>query len=213
MQRAHARGWRYITRRAVAWSIGVWLGLTVIGIGMPTPGHAGTSTETTSHARLTWMHYLGRAVNFGGLVYILYYLIFKVARAPESLHAQREALIREIEEARDKKVQAEQKWAEIQTKLAHLDEELEQLRQRAEAEAQAESERILREARAEVERLKRLAEEEIRRATAFAIAEVQAYVATVATRLSEQLLRAHLTDADQVQIILRSLEKLKQSMR
>jgi F0F1-type ATP synthase membrane subunit b/b' len=155
------------------------------------------------------LHYVGRLINFGLLAFLLYYLVVRVGRLPDALQTQREELLREMEEARQQKEAAEVKWREVQARLQTLSDELERMRQAAEADAQREAERILTEAAAEVERLKHLAEEEIRRAAAFARAEVQAYVATAVARMVEGLLKAHLTPEDHVRLIEASLEKLK----
>jgi len=152
---------------------------------------------------------VGRLINFGLLAFLLYYLVVRVGRLPDALQTQREELLREMEEARQQKEAAEAKWREVQARLQTLSDELERMRQAAEADAQREAERILTEAAAEVERLKHLAEEEIRRAAAFARAEVQAYVATAVARMVEGLLKAHLTPEDHVRLIEASLEKLK----
>lgn len=157
------------------------------------------------------LHYVGRAINFGFLAFILYYLVVRVGRLPDALQTQREELLREMEEAHQQKEAAEAKWQEVQARLQGLSDELERMRQAAEADARQEAERILAEATAEVERLKRLAEEEIRRAAAFARAEVQAYVATAVARMVEGLLRAHLTPEDHVRLIEASLGKLTET--
>lgn len=195
-------------RRRKVWVVGLVVGLLLLtGPAMARPGEA--SAEAGPH--LGVLHYAGRFINFGLLAFILYYLVVRVGRLPDALQAQRAELLREMEEARQQKEAAEAKWQEVQARLQSLSDELERMRQEAEADARQEAERILAEATAEVERLKRLAEEEIRRATAFARAEVQAYVATAVARMVEGLLRAHLTPEDHARLIEVSLGKLKET--
>jgi F0F1-type ATP synthase membrane subunit b/b' len=177
----------------------------LLGFAMARPEEA----PSGAGPHLGVLHYVGRLINFGLLAFLLYYLVVRVGRLPDALQTQREELLREMEEARQQKEAAEVKWREVQARLQTLSDELERMRQAAEADAQREAERILTEAAAEVERLKHLAEEEIRRAAAFARAEVQAYVATAVARMVEGLLKTHLTPEDHVRLIEASLEKLK----
>ncbi|MCS7311568.1 MAG: hypothetical protein NZ742_01430 [Acidobacteria bacterium] len=185
----------------------MWLVMALLILTAPATARPDeASAETGPH--LGVLHYVGRAINFGALAFILYYLVVRVGRLPDALQTQREELLREMEEARQQKETAEAKWREVQARLQNLSEELERMRQVAEEEARREAERILAEATAEVERLKRLAEEEIRRSAAFARAEVQAYMATAVTRMVEGLLKAHLTPEDHARLIEASLGKL-----
>lgn len=195
------------------WSRRVWGFWFVLSLCLLSSSVMARPDEAPAEAgpHLGVLHYAGRVINFGCLAFILYYLVVRVGRLPDALQTQREELLREMEEARQQKEAAEAKWQEVQARLQGLSDELERMRQAAEADARQEAERILAEATAEVERLKRLAEEEIRRAAAFARAEVQAYVATTVARMVEGLLRAHLTPEDHVRLIEASLGKLAET--
>lgn len=195
------------------WSRRVWGVWFLVGLCLLSSPVMARPDEAPAEAgpHLGVLHYVGRAINFGFLAFILYYLVVRVGRLPDALQTQREELLREMEEAHQQKEAAEAKWQEVQARLQGLSDELERMRQAAEADARQEAERILAEATAEVECLKRLAEEEIRRAAAFARAEVQAYVATAVARMVEGLLRAHLTPEDHVRLIEASLGKLTET--
>ena len=196
--------------RQRTWVVMLVIGIVLIGgIGWAqTP--EGTAASAEHHGpHLTVLHYLGRAINFGLLLWIIYYLLFKMGRIQDVFARQREEIEREIQEARNRKENAEARWAAIQANLSRLNEEIETLRARAKSEAEAERERILAEARAEVDRLKKLAEEEIERTTHFATREIRAYAADLAVQVSRRLLSERLTPADHEALIRASLEHFK----
>ncbi len=201
-----------MSRRIGRWS---WVLIGLIGIMLMAGGSwARTPQEAAAAAEhhgphLTILHYLGRAINFGLLVWILYYLLFKMGRIQDIFARQRAEIEREIQEARHRKDNAEARWAAIQANLSRLNEEIETLRAQAKSEAEAERERILAEARAEVDRLKKLAEEEIERTARFATREIRAYAADLAVQVSRRLLSERLTPADHEALIRASLEHFK----
>lgn len=173
------------------------------------PEHPAEAAEGHHGPHLTWLHYAGRFINFSLLVLLVYYLLFKMARIHEVFARQREEIQKEIEEARQRRENAEARWAAIQANLSRLNEEIEKLRQHAKEEAEKEHERIITEARAEVDRLKRMAEEEIERATLYATREIRAYAAEVAVRVSQRLIRDRLTPEDHEALIQSSLRYFK----
>jgi F-type H+-transporting ATPase subunit b len=111
----------------------------------------------------------------------------------EFFSSQRAAIQAAINEGREATRQAEARMAEIEQRLARLDQEVEALRKDATANAAAEQQRIREAARREAERILATAQAEIESTGRAARLELRAYAARLAVNLAEQRIRQRLT--------------------
>jgi F-type H+-transporting ATPase subunit b len=129
--------------------------------------------------------------NFLLLAGLLGYFIGKNAGP---FFAARSAGIRkDMDESLRQREQAEAKAADVDRRLADLEEDIAALRGHSEAEAQAESERMAQHTTAEIAKIQAHAEREIASAGKAARMALKRYSAELAMALAEQKVRARMT--------------------
>lgn len=159
-------------------------------------GHNGSAT----------LDFLGKVVNFvilfGGLTFVL--------RKPvRALLKKRSAEIEQtLRRTEDSRAEAEKKLELSQARMSGLEEEIRRLKEEAEADSRAETERIGRAAAGEAERLKKFVRQEIEEIARGGVRELVSYTAERATSLARERIRARLTDKAQAALVDRSIERL-----
>lgn len=121
-----------------------------------------------------------------------------------------------IDDATRIKADADARAASIEKRLANLEADIAELRERGAKEIAAEGERISREARQSAARIKTDAEQEIAAAAKSARQEVKIYAADLALQLAEKKVRAGLTpeaDAGLTRVFVDNLRREAQEGR
>lgn len=195
-------------------TLGTVLGLMLLSGALITPAipFAGTMQEETQGPQLNLIHTVGRWINFALLIVFVYYLLFKVGRINEVFAAQRNDLERELKEAANRKEEAEIRWSRLQTDMSRLNEEIKQIREQAQKEAEEEEARILKMAEEEAQKFRKQAEDEIRRWTLAAEMSVRSHITDVVVALVRSLLAMEISDEDHKQLIDLSLDKFRKYM-
>jgi F-type H+-transporting ATPase subunit b len=167
----------------------VWIGLGIAVSAAMAAEHGGAGE---SGNEILW-----KLANFVVLAGALGYLIYKKAGA---FFASRTAEIRRgIEEAWRLRKDAEERYAEIEQRLANIGADIESLRKRAAQESAAESERVRAETSRDMKKIQTQAEQEIEAAAKAARQDLRAYGAALAVDLAEKRIRERLTpDSDSV---------------
>ncbi len=150
--------------------------------------------------------FAGKVVNFlvlfGGLAFVLY----KPVREMLGKHG---ADIRQsFAAAKDRREEAEKKYAGTAGRLSGLDNEVGRLKAEAEGEARRAVERIGKAASAESEKIRRFAEQEIEEQVRGGVRALKAYAAEAAASLARERVRKKLTSRDQAVLIEKSIERL-----
>ncbi len=159
-----------------------------------------------THASQT-RDFLGKVINFlvlfGGLTYLL--------RKPlgRFLQGRADSLKKMLRGAKESREEAMEKLSGVESRLAKLDKEIEQLRREAETEGQALQQRIIEEAKHDAERLKHFARREIEMRTQDAIRDIKEYMADLATKLAQQKIQDRITEEYQSTLIDKSIERLE----
>ncbi len=175
------------------------LAMPVIGIGQEhgvPRSHAGEERE--SHAESPWAP-LWRWGNFillfGGLGWYF--------RKPllDFLAARSEAIREGLANAQQAKLKADLKSAEIDKRLACLDQEVRDLKVQATGEAEEERKRIVEDAQLEARKIMDLARREIEGLSKSARLELKGYVAELAVRLAEERLKAEVGPEDHKKMV------------
>lgn len=170
-------------------------------------GHAtGGGEHGESHGESLWVT-LARLGNFAILAGVIYWF----ARQPLAEHlASRRAQIRkDLVGAAEMKTAAAARLADIETKLAALPEELDQLRRRGAEELEAERTRIRAAAESERDRLVSQARREIAMQARNARGVLRAHAATLAVDVAASTLRDTLTPAEQDALVTRYAGQLR----
>ena len=147
------------------------------------------------------LDFLWKVINFAVLFGALFYFLRKPLQA--MLDKKAETVRDLLADARREREEAEAKLTEAATRVAELQDEAARLKERAAAEARAETERIRDIASREAERIRTLAAQEV-------AVRLQAGNAVAAGYgLAEERLKKRLTEADHIDLIDRSIDRLK----
>jgi F-type H+-transporting ATPase subunit b len=148
---------------------------------------AQTQQETETGDPWIWWKWLNFAILVGGLGYMA------AKFAPPMFRARSEEIQQALVDAAKVKKSAEMQAAGIDARLKNLQTEIDNLRQSARAEANAEGERIRRETELHVARIQEQSKQEIVLMTRAARHELRKYSADLAVNLAAQRIRGRLT--------------------
>jgi F-type H+-transporting ATPase subunit b len=147
-------------------------------------------------------YWLAVGLNFAIVVGVIAWVCKK--NLPQALRNRTASIQKSIEEARKASEDANRRLREIESRLAHLDEEIKQMRELSEKEARNEEERALVAASEEAKRISDSAKQEITAAAKAARRELTAYVADLAVSLASKQIRV---DVATDEVLLREFTK------
>ncbi|HXB23035.1 MAG TPA: ATP synthase F0 subunit B [Candidatus Solibacter sp.] len=147
------------------------------------------SASIKAIARITGLsiekaYWLGIIINFVILFAILWVALRKML--PGLFKSRTEAIQKRLEESRKTTEEARRRLAEVEGRLSRLDTEIAQMRNEAEASAQAEEQRVLAAVEEERHRIVLSTEQEITMAASAARRELKAFAAELAVNLAEK---------------------------
>ena len=142
-----------------------------------------------------------RVVNLLVFLAILYYLIVYKVKIGNMLDQRGAKVAKELEEAKQEKMEAEHRLLEVEQRLRKLDSEVVEMRVQSEAEAKREVERIQEAAKADAEKIQQMARREIEGAMRAARAELRAFVADNSINMAEGIIRKEIRPEDENRII------------
>ena len=150
-------------------------------------------------------------VLFAANLTLFLWLLAKYVGRPISnfLTARGEGINRDLEEAREKLVEAEDLHGQVQRRLDEIGAEVAVMKERAERDGEAEAEEIAEQAVTDQERFLKRVDEEISRRTAEARAELSRETAELTAQLTKSLLQKELTDEDRRHVMDRSLAAMR----
>ena len=149
---------------------------------------------------------LGRLFN---LLLIVGVLIW-IARKPLSnFFADRSESIREqLAEAQKARADAESRLAEVQSRMSRLDDELKDIANSAEKDAQAEYKRLLVQAEQDAAKIVERSRQEIEGMIRTAQHELRLHAAELSVRLAEEKIQSEISAADHERLLNRFVSKL-----
>lgn len=156
-----------------------------------------------------WWETVGRWVN----LLVIFGVIFYFARGfiSKFFSDRRENISSEIEEAEAARKNAEAELAEMKGKMARLDQELEELHLQAEGNARKEKEKIEAEAAAESEKIISSVKGEVDGLMRAARDELKNYAGQLAIDLAAKKIRSEMDEGNREQAVKRFLEDLSES--
>jgi F-type H+-transporting ATPase subunit b len=115
---------------------------------------------------------------------------------------------KKLEEAEEARLEAVRKLSLMEERLLKLDEEVAAIRRQAQADAEAEQQRMLERAEEEAARVRARGRLEIEAEKAQALTELKQFVADKAVALAEEMIRREIEPADQERLFEKFLTEL-----
>ncbi len=137
-------------------------------------------------------------------------VVILVARKPlqNFFYSRTQAIREQLAEAQKARAEAEAKLAELEARMSRLDDELREIKDAAEKEAQDEYTRLVAAAEQEAEKITENSRKEIEGLTRAAQLELRSHAAELSVKLAEERIQSEITDADQGRLFTRFVAKL-----
>src|SRR5437899_2174235 len=159
-----------------------------------------------------WWDYPGfelwKFTNLAVFVFVLIMAMRKFFRVPEMFKDRKETIKRELARAQQERDAAVAKLKEVEERLARLDSEVQDIKEKSKIEAADERERIARSTETEVAKLSEQAQREIENAGKAAKKELRRYTAEQSVRLAENLIRREMKPEDDARLVECNIEEL-----
>jgi F-type H+-transporting ATPase subunit b len=164
--------------------------------------------ETEPAAGIFQNQPLWRVINLLIFVLILVYIFRNKIRIGQVFDNRAATIVKELEQARREKQDAEQKLAEVEARLGHLDEEIARIRAEADAEREREAARLSQSAAADAEKIRQMAQREIEGAMKAARTELRAFVAEQSVEMAETIIRREIRPEDNTRMLNQYIDEL-----
>jgi F-type H+-transporting ATPase subunit b len=162
------------------------------------PANALASEESNKWG--IWLD-IGRVFN---LALVVGLLVWATRKPLANFFSGRTQAIREqLEEAQKARKVAEEKLAEIESRMSRLDDELQEIKNSSEKEAREEYQRLVEAAGQDAEKALERSRQEIDAMTRTARQELKLHAAELAVKLAEEKIRGEITDADHERLLAR----------
>lgn len=149
-----------------------------------------------------------RVINLAVFLIFLIYIFRNKLRIGQVFDNRASAIVKDLEQARHDKQEAERKLAEIESRLSRLDDEIAEIKLESEREAQREAQRIREATAADAEKIRLTAEREIEGAVKSARTELRAFVAEHAVEMAESIIRREIGPEDEKRLLTKYVNGL-----
>lgn len=161
----------------------------------------------------TWVNYPGLELwKFVNLVIFLmgaFYLHKRFGRPiREALRSRGEGIKRELAKAREDRDRALAKLVEVESRLESLDAEIARIEEKAQAEAEAEKQRIDLATQQEVAKIREQAKRDIENVGKAARLELRRFAASESVRLAEEMLKREIGPDDEARLTNLNVQEL-----
>ena len=172
------------------------------------PAVMGFAASETTH----WWDYPGfevwKFVNPAIFVGALVFILVRKAKLGEAFRTRRESIKAELDKARSERDAAVAKLKEVEARLAGLDSQIATIKERSQAEAAEERERIVRSTEAEIAKLTAQGQREIENAGKTARNDLRRFTAEQSVRLAEEMIRRDIRPEDDARLITRNIDEM-----
>jgi F-type H+-transporting ATPase subunit b len=160
-----------------------------------------------------WVNYPGvelwKFVNLLLFLVCAFYLHRRFGRPiREALRSRSEGIKRELAKAREDRDGALAKLVEVESRLAGLDAEVARIEEKAQAEAEAERQRINLSTEQEIAKIREQAKREIESAGKAARQELRRFAAAESVRLAEEMLKREIGPDDEARLTSLNVQEL-----
>jgi len=161
------------------------------------------------HHEKTYFGIPGWVLKIANMVLFIGVLAYLVGKPLKKAFADRSAAIRRTaDEARERRVKADQMASDIQARLAAIEQEVKAIHERAQAEGERQKRELIASAEAEAQKIMTAARNEVDNRLKHARNELTAYAGQLASERAEQILREKITDQDQQKLFQESLREV-----
>jgi F-type H+-transporting ATPase subunit b len=159
-----------------------------------------------------WWDYPGfelwKFVNLFIFVSLMVYIMVRKARLGEAFRTRREGIKAELDKARTERDAALAKLKEVEERLAGLNDQLANIKERSQREAAEERERISLSTENEISKLTAQAQRDIENTAKAAKSELRRFTAEQSVRMAEELIKREMRPEDDVRLIGRNIEEM-----
>ena len=171
----------------------------------PTEGAA----PGAEHHEKTYFGIPGWILKIANMVLFIGVLAYFVGGPVKKAFAERSAAIRRTaDEARERRIKADQMASDIQARLTQIEQEVRAIHERAQAEGERQKRELIAAAEAEAEKIRTAARNEVENRLKHARTELTAYAGQLASERAEQILREKITADDQSKLFQESLREV-----
>jgi len=156
---------------------------------------------------------LWRVINLLIFVIFLVYILRSKIRIGQVFDNRANSIVKQLEQARQDKKEAEARLAELEARLGQLDQEVSEIRAEAERDIARQAERIKQAAAADAEKIRSAAQREIEGGMKAARTELQALVAEQSVELAEGIIRREIRPDDNTRMLNEFIEELSEVSR
>lgn len=151
----------------------------------------------------------GWVLKLANMILFFAALLYFVGGPVKKAFAERSAQIQRVaEEARERRVKADQMASDIQARLTQIEQEVRSIHERAVAEGERQKRELIAAAETEAEKIRTTARNEVENRLKHARAELTAYAGQLAAERAEQILREKITPDDQKKLFQESLRQV-----
>jgi F-type H+-transporting ATPase subunit b len=151
---------------------------------------------------------LWRVINLLIFVIFLVYVFRNKLQIGKVFDDRAASIVKELENAKKEKQEAQERLHEIEARFARLDEEVSTIRAEAERDSAREAERIKQAAADDAEKLRQTAQREIEGAMKAARTELRAFVADQSVALAEGIIQREIRPDDNTRMVNKFIEDL-----
>jgi len=159
-----------------------------------------------------WWDYPGfelwKFINLAIFIPVFIWFLNRFLGARGFLRGRKDQIRRDLVQAQQERDAAVAKLKEVEERLARLDTEVAEIRERSKREAAEERERIARSTETEMAKLGEQAQREIESAGKTAKHELRRYTAEQSVRLAEEMIRREMKPEDDARLIDRNIREL-----
>jgi F-type H+-transporting ATPase subunit b len=153
---------------------------------------------------------LWRVLNLVIFILILAYILRSKVRIGQVFENRAATIVKELEQAKRDKQEAEARLAELETRLRSLDQEVAGIRAEAERESAREAGRVREAAAADAEKIRLAAQREIAGAMKAARTELRAFVAEQSVAMAEGIIRREIRPEDNARMLNKYVDDLRE---
>ncbi|HUP62328.1 MAG TPA: hypothetical protein VNA69_18125 [Thermoanaerobaculia bacterium] len=200
-------------RRLLVIALGIVLlagAVSVLNASEPAGTHAPQAqAEGEGHAPATYFGIPSWILKLANMLLFIGALVYFIRKPIATAMANRsEAIRRAAEEAKERRVKADQMAAGIQARLAAIETEVKAIHERAVAEGERQKRELISAAEAEAQKILQTARNEVDNRLKHARHELTEFAGQLAAQRAEQILSEKITEDDQKRLFQESLKQV-----
>ncbi len=171
------------------------------------------AADSAASGGFLWNKDIWKVINLLVFVLILAYIFRNKIKIGQVFDDRASTIVKDLEQARLDKEQAERQLAQVEARLNRLDQEIADIRAETEREAEREAERIKAAAAADAEKIRQTAQREIEGAMKAVRMELRAFVAERSVEMAESIIKRDIRPEDNHRMLTKYVDELREVNR